>query len=57
MDAHVDGGMLTFCMHPQVIGRGHRIAMLDELIGHCLDAGARFERMGSVAQGLEESAV
>jgi peptidoglycan/xylan/chitin deacetylase (PgdA/CDA1 family) len=52
MDANVDCGVLTYCMHPQVIGRGHRIAMLDELIGHCLDAGARFERMGDVAQRL-----
>src|SRR5581483_5001283 len=52
MDAHVDGGVLTICMHPQVIGRGHRIAMLDELIGHCLAAGARFERMGDVAARL-----
>jgi len=55
MDEHVDGGVLTICMHPQVIGRGHRIGMLDELIGHCLDAGARFERMGDVAQRLEGS--
>jgi peptidoglycan/xylan/chitin deacetylase (PgdA/CDA1 family) len=56
MDEHVDGGVLTFCLHPQVIGRGHRIAMLDELIGHCLDAGARFERMGDVAQRLDGQA-
>jgi hypothetical protein len=52
VDAHVDGGVLTVCMHPQVIGRGHRIAMLDELIGHCRAAGARFERMADVAQRL-----
>ena len=29
MDANVDGGILTVTMHPQVIGRGHRMAMLD----------------------------
>jgi peptidoglycan-N-acetylglucosamine deacetylase len=52
MHATVDGGVLTYCMHPQVIGRGHRIAMLDELIGHCRDAGARFERMADVAERL-----
>ena len=45
----------TYCMHPQVIGRGHRIAMLDELIGHCRDAGARFERMADVARRLQPS--
>jgi hypothetical protein len=27
--------------------------MLDQLIGHCLDAGARFERMGDVARRLD----
>jgi peptidoglycan-N-acetylglucosamine deacetylase len=52
MDGHVDGGVLTVCMHPQVIGRGHRMAMLDEFVRHCLAAGARFERMGDVARRL-----
>jgi peptidoglycan-N-acetylglucosamine deacetylase len=52
MEEHVDGGVLTVCMHPQVIGRGHRMAMLEELVRHCLDAGARFERMGDVARAL-----
>lgn len=53
MHEHVDGGILTLTMHPQVIGRGHRIAMLDELIRHCGDAGADFRRMGDVARSLE----
>jgi peptidoglycan/xylan/chitin deacetylase (PgdA/CDA1 family) len=52
MHANVNGGVLTYCMHPQVIGRGHRIAMLDQLIGHCRGAGARFERMADVARRL-----
>ena len=52
MHEHADSGVLTYCMHPQVIGRGHRIAMLDALIGHCREAGARFERMVDVARGL-----
>ena len=39
-------------MHPQVIGRGHRIAMLEEFIGHCRGAGATFRKLGDVAQGL-----
>ena len=29
MDANVDGGVPTVTMHPQVIGRAHRIAMLE----------------------------
>jgi peptidoglycan/xylan/chitin deacetylase (PgdA/CDA1 family) len=52
MDEHVDGGILTVAMHPQVIGRGHRIAMLEQFIGHCLDRGMRFRRMGEVARQL-----
>jgi peptidoglycan/xylan/chitin deacetylase (PgdA/CDA1 family) len=52
MQQHVDGGILTVTMHPQVIGRGHRIAMLDRFVHHCLDAGARFERLGDVARRL-----
>ena len=56
MHANVDGGVLTATMHPQVIGRGSRIAMLEELIRHCGEAGARFERMGDVAHRLDAGA-
>jgi peptidoglycan-N-acetylglucosamine deacetylase len=52
MDANVDGGVLTVTMHPQVIGRGHRIAMLSRFVEHALELGARFERMGDVAARL-----
>ena len=40
-------------MHPQVIGRGSRIAMLDAFIRHCGEAGARFRRLGDVARELD----
>jgi peptidoglycan-N-acetylglucosamine deacetylase len=53
MHEHVEDGILTVCMHPQVIGRGHRMAMLGEFVRRCLEAGARFERMGDVAERLE----
>jgi peptidoglycan/xylan/chitin deacetylase (PgdA/CDA1 family) len=52
MDANVDGGVLVVTMHPQVIGRGSRIRMLDEFIRHCGEAGAQFRQMGAVAQAL-----
>jgi hypothetical protein len=52
MDEHLDAGVLTVCMHPQVIGRGHRVAMLDTFIEHCLGAGARFSALGDVAASL-----
>jgi peptidoglycan/xylan/chitin deacetylase (PgdA/CDA1 family) len=52
MDEYLDAGVLTVCMHPQVIGRGHRVAMLDTFIEHCLGAGARFSALGDVAASL-----
>ncbi len=48
------GGVLTVCMHPQVIGRGHRVAMLERFVAHCRDAGATFERMADFARRLPE---
>jgi peptidoglycan-N-acetylglucosamine deacetylase len=56
MHEHVEGGILTVCMHPQVIGRGHRMAMLQELVDHCAASGARFAEMGEVARALEGAA-
>ena len=45
--------VLTLTMHPQIIGRGHRIAMLEQLIRHVLVSGAaQFARMGDLAREL-----
>lgn len=52
MDANIDGGVLTVCMHPQVIGRGHRVAMLEQFIERGRELGARFETLASVAARL-----
>jgi peptidoglycan-N-acetylglucosamine deacetylase len=53
MHDNVDGGILTVAMHPQVIGRAHRVAMLEQFIGHCQDRGdVAFARMGDVARRL-----
>ena len=55
MRTHAPGGVLTLTMHPQVIGRGHRMAMLERLIEHFLAAGSvRFARLIDVAQEEEE---
>jgi peptidoglycan/xylan/chitin deacetylase (PgdA/CDA1 family) len=51
MDAHVDGGVLVVCMHPQVIGRGHRVAMLERFIEHARGLGAEFRELRDVAAG------
>lgn len=34
---NIENGLVTFCMHPQVIGRPHNIVMLEELIRHMLE--------------------
>jgi len=53
MHREVDGGVLIVTMHPQVIGRGHRVAMLERFVDHCRALpGVEFARMGDVAQRL-----
>ena len=52
MHQNIDGGVLTVAMHPQVIGRGHRIAMLEKFIQHGLARGVRFRRMDGVVRDL-----
>jgi peptidoglycan/xylan/chitin deacetylase (PgdA/CDA1 family) len=53
MHQHVEGGILTIAMHPQVIGRAHRIAMLEQFVSHCRAQGdVTFGRMSDVAQKL-----
>jgi hypothetical protein len=52
-DRHVDAGVLTVCMHPQVIGRGHRMAMLERFVAQAAAAAARFARLGDVARALD----
>ena len=55
---HEDRGVFTVTMHPQVIGRGHRMAMLERLIEHILaNPWTRFARMGDVAEELAAGAV
>jgi hypothetical protein len=50
------GARLTLAMHPQVIGRGRRMAMLERFVAHCRDAGATFARTADVARSLPEAA-
>jgi peptidoglycan/xylan/chitin deacetylase (PgdA/CDA1 family) len=52
MDEHVDGGVLNVAMHPQVIGRGHRMAMLEAFVAHCRQRGARFTTCAQVLETL-----
>jgi peptidoglycan-N-acetylglucosamine deacetylase len=40
------GGVFDLTMHPQVIGRGHRMLMLERLIDHFTRDGVVFESLG-----------
>ena len=45
MATHYDWGVLTYTFHPHVIGRGHRLLMLEALIEKLRAAGAVFLTM------------
>lgn len=47
-----EGGVLTYTMHPQVIGRGHRMLMLERLIDGLAELGARFARLDEALEEL-----
>jgi peptidoglycan/xylan/chitin deacetylase (PgdA/CDA1 family) len=49
-------GVYTLTMHPQVIGRGHRMLMLEELLDRIAEAGGvEFTTLGEVASRFRES--
>lgn len=51
MVRHVPGGVYTLTMHPQVIGRGHRLLMLERLIDYfATHDGVRFSTLGAAAE-------
>lgn len=44
-----DWGVLTYTFHPFVVGRGHRMMMLEKLIHALMERGAVFTRMNDAA--------
>jgi peptidoglycan/xylan/chitin deacetylase (PgdA/CDA1 family) len=54
-NAHCDGGLYTLTLHPQTIGRGNRLLMLERLLQHFTAEGARFETMGTYAERWKEA--
>jgi peptidoglycan/xylan/chitin deacetylase (PgdA/CDA1 family) len=48
--------VLTYTFHPQVIGRGHRMLMLERLIESLAQRGAAFVRMDAAAAEFAERA-
>jgi peptidoglycan/xylan/chitin deacetylase (PgdA/CDA1 family) len=49
MAANEPDGVFVLTMHPQVMGRGHRIDRLRDLVAHMREADARFRTCESVA--------
>ena len=49
MQRELDWGVLTYTCHPFIIGRGHRILMLEKLVDTMLARGAVFMRMDAAA--------
>ncbi len=48
---NVPGAIYNLTMHPQVIGRGHRLAMLERLIGYFKSCdGVAFDTLGGYAE-------
>ncbi|MGD2143271.1 MAG: polysaccharide deacetylase [Anaerolineae bacterium] len=52
MVEHEETGVFTLTLHPQVIGRGHRMALLERFIQHVSQRDVRFARMGDAAREL-----
>ncbi len=45
-----DDGVVTIVCHPEVIGRGHRLLMLEQLIDTLIDDGLEVAPLHEVAQ-------
>lgn len=52
----LDWGILTYTFHPFVIGRGHRMMMLERLIDALVEGGAEFLTMAEAADAFLERA-
>lgn len=50
MADHCPDGVFTLTMHPECIGRAHRVPGLERLIEHMRERGAGFETLGAVAR-------
>lgn len=56
MRREVPNGVYTLTMHPQVIGRGHRLLMLERLIAWMKEhPGTRFTTLGAAAAEFRET--
>jgi peptidoglycan/xylan/chitin deacetylase (PgdA/CDA1 family) len=49
-----DWGILTYTFHPQVIGRGHRMLLLERLVNELTALGATFIRMDAAVAEFDQ---
>ena len=54
MKKTVDWGVLTYTMHPYVIGRGYRMLALEDLVDKLAHEGAVFMTMEDAAREAEQ---
>jgi peptidoglycan/xylan/chitin deacetylase (PgdA/CDA1 family) len=53
---HFDWGVITYTFHPYVIGRGHRMIVLEQLLRTLADNGAAFLPMEEAAREFDQRA-
>ncbi len=54
MKEHLDWGIITYTFHPFVIGRGHRMIVLEKLVRTLKDNGAVFMRLEDALQEFDQ---
>ena len=54
MKKTVDWGVLTYTMHPYVIGRGYRMLNLEKLVDQLIHEGAVFATMEEAAREAKQ---
>ena len=54
LDSRQPDGFLMLAIHPQTIGRGSRLAMLERVIAYALAGGHRFVSCAELARGFRE---
>ena len=53
MKSHLEWGVITYTFHPFVIGRGHRMAVLERLIRVLAENGATFMKLEDAAAAFD----
>ena len=51
---NLEWGILTYTFHPHVIGRGHRMIMLEKLVRQLVELGAQFRTMEEAVGAYQE---